>query len=107
MGQSKKRRAVGPCGRVPITPEDEIGPAVQTLLLIDCLAVRVFPELVLAPHGEAGLTAIGKGLAFLAVSPQHWLGRYAPVLPRPACLLAPETAVLACWTDLPVRSQKP
>ena len=107
MGQSKKSWTVGPCGPVPITPEDEIGPAVQTQLLIDCLAVRVFPELVLVPRGEAGLTAIGKGLVFLVMSPQLWLGRYAPVLPRPACLWALETAVLACCTDLPVRSQKP
>lgn len=98
---------MGPCCGVLINPQDEIGPAVQAQLLIDRLAVPVFPDLVLAPHGEAGLSVIGKGLAFLVMPLRHWLGRYAPVLPRPACLWAPETAVLACWTDPPVRSPKP
>jgi len=107
LGQSKKRRAVGPCSRVLITPQDEIGPAVQTQLLIDRRSAPVFPELVLAPHGEADLTAIGKGPVFLVMSWQHRLGRCAPVLLRPACLWALETAVLASWADLPVRSPKP
>jgi hypothetical protein len=66
---------------VLINPQDEIGPALQAQLLIDRLAAPVFPDLVLAPHGEAGLATIGKGLAFLVMSSRHWLGRYAPVLP--------------------------
>ena len=88
-----------PDTRVLINPEDDIGPSVQTQLLIDRVTAPVFPEIVAAQGTAAALAAIAKGPVFLVVTSRQWQDGYAPVLPEPTCLWTAEPAVLALWTD--------
>ena len=89
-----------PDTRVLINPEDDIGPSVQTQLLIDRVTAPVFPEIVAAKDITAAIAAIAKGTVFLVVTSRQWRDGYAPVLPEPTCLWTAEPAVLALWTDL-------
>jgi hypothetical protein len=86
-----------PGTRVLLNPDDDIGPAVQTQLLIDRLAAPVFPELIRMRGATGPLAFIRNGPVFLVVPSNLWTGTYATGLPAPTCLWKVKTAVLAYW----------
>jgi energy-converting hydrogenase Eha subunit A len=96
-----------PGTRVLFNPDDDIGPAVQTQLLIDRLAAPEFPELIMMRDATGPLAFIGKGPVFLGVPSDLWLGSYAMGLPAPTCLWNVGTAVLAYWAEPPVPCPHP
>jgi hypothetical protein len=96
-----------PGTRVLLDPEDDIGPAVRTRLLIDRLNAPDFPEIVEAKGGRAAPAAIGKGPVFLVRPSKQWLREDAPVLPAPTCLWEKGAAVLAYWAERPTPCPKP
>ena len=96
-----------PGTRVLFNSDDDIGPAVQTQLLIDRLAAPEFPELIMLRDATDPLAFLGKGPVFLLVPSDLWLGSYAIGLPVPTCLWNVGTAVLAYWAEPPVPCPDP
>ena len=96
-----------PGTRVLVNPEDDIGPAVLTQLLIDRVTAPLFPEIIETKDGTAVLAVIGQGPVFLVLTARAWLREDAPVLPPPTCLWKEGAAVLLYWADSSVRCPPP